>query len=191
MSVKRRIQPENNMNEDVVSMDKNTQEANVQEEVIATVIEGQALEATITENTEEIATIDEANVTEIIMNAVPCSAKNIIRATSNKGGFSVIKAQTGNRVTIAKQGYEHLGKPNTLQFAFTDTSVIIGANLPNNSNDFNVKDSNGKAIVYSTPLVTEIAEAFELDFTNRTSMTFGDIQYTNSEGSPVIIVKIK
>ena len=78
-----------------------------------------------------------------------------------------------------------------MQFAFSDTSIIIGANLPNNDNDFNVKDSNGKAIVYSTPLVTEIAKAFELDFSNRTSMTFGDIQYTNSEDSPVIIVKIK
>lgn len=189
MSVKRRIQAENNMNEEVVNMDKNTQEANVQAE--ATVTEGQSLEIITAENTEEIATTEEANVAEIVRNATPCSAKNSIRATSNKGGFSVIKAQTGNRATIAKQGYEHLGKSSTLQFAFTDTSVIIGANLPRNDNDFNVKDSNGKAIVYSTPLVTEISEAFELDFSNRTSMTFGDIQYTTSEDSPVIIVKIK
>ncbi|MDU1006882.1 MAG: amidophosphoribosyltransferase [Clostridium butyricum] len=189
MSVKRRTETENNMNGEVVNMDKNTQETNVQAEEIVT--EGQPPEATITKNTEETAIIEEANVTEMVRNATPCSAKNITRATSNKGGFSVVKAQSGNRATIAKQGYEYLGKPSTLQFAFTDTSVIIGANLPNNNNDFNVKDSNGKAIVYSTSLVTEIAEAFELDFTNRTSMTFGDIQYTNSEDSPVIIVKIK
>lgn len=189
MSVKRRIQSENNMNGEVVNMDKNIQETTVQAELIET--KGQVLEVTTAENTEEIAIKDEANVTEIVRNATPCSAKNIIRATSNKGGFSVVKAQSGNRVTIVKQGYEHLGKPNTLQFAFTDTSVIIGANLPNNDNDFNVKDSNGKAIVYSTPLATEIAEAFELDFDNRTFMTFGDIQYTNSEDLPVIIVKIK
>lgn len=189
MSVKRRIETENNMNGEVVNMDKNIQESTVQAELIET--EEQALEATTSENTEEIATKGEANVTEIIMKAVPCSAKNSTRATSNKGGFSVIKSKAGNRVTIAKQGYEHLGKPKTLQFAFSNTSVIIGANLPNNDNGFNVKDSNGKAIVYSTPLVTEIAEAFELDFDNRTSMTFGDIQYTNSEDSPVIIVKIK
>lgn len=189
MSIERSVQQQNNINEEVVNMDKNTQEITVQAEVIAT--EGQSLEATITENTEETATKEEANVAEIIMKAVPCSAKNSTRATSNKGAFSVVKAQTGNRATIAKQGYEHLGKPSTLQFAFTDTSVIVGANLPNNDNDFNVKDSNGKAIVYSTPLVTEIAEAFELDFSNRTSMTFGDIQYTISEDSPVIIVKIK
>lgn len=189
MAVKRKIQLENNMNEEVANMDENIQETTVQAELIGA--EGQVLEATTAENTEEIATKDEANVTEIIMKAVPCSAKNIIRATSNKGGFSVVKAQTGNRATIAKQGYEHLGKPSTLQFALSDTSIIIGANIPNNDNDFNVKDSNGKAIVYSTPLVTEIAEAFELDFSNRTSMTFGDIQYTTSEDSPVIIVKVK
>jgi hypothetical protein len=127
----------------------------------------------------------------MVRNATPCSAKNIIRATSNKGGFSIVKAKSGNRTTIAKQGYEYLGKPNTLQFAFSDTSIIIGVNLPNNDNDFNVKDSNGKAIVYSTPLATKIAKTFELNFDNRTTMTFGDIQYTNSEDSPVIIVKIK
>lgn len=189
MSVERSVQQQNNMNGEVVNMDKYIQESTVQAELIE--IEGQELKETTEENTEEIATKYEANVTEIIMKAVPCSAKNITRATSNKGGFSVVKAQTGNRATISKQGYEHLGKPSTLQFAFTDTSVIIGNNLPNNDNDFNVKDSNGKAIVYSTPLVTEIAEAFELDFDNRTSMTFGDIQYTNSEDSPVIIVNIK
>jgi hypothetical protein len=73
-------------------MDKNTQETNVQAEERVT--EGQAPEATITENTEETATIDEANVTEMVRNATPCSAKNIIRATSNKGGFSVVKAQS-------------------------------------------------------------------------------------------------
>ena len=61
MSVKRRIQAENNMNEEVANMDKNTQEA--------TVTEGQALEVTTAENTEEIATIEEANVAESVMQA--------------------------------------------------------------------------------------------------------------------------
>lgn len=184
-----RVQAKTNMNEEVVSMDKNIEEITVQAQTIAT--EGQAQEANTMENTGEVAVKDEANVTEIVMNAVPFSAKNAIKSVANSGGFSIVKAETGNRITLSKQGYEHLGKPSIMQFAFNDTSLIIGEKLPNNKNDFNVKDSNGKAIVYSTPLVTEVAEAFELNFDNRTSMTFGDIQYTKNEDSPVIIVKIK
>jgi len=184
-----RVQAKTNMNEEVVSMDKNIEEITVQAQTIAT--EGQAQEANTMESTAEVAVKDEANATEIVMNAVPFSAKNAIKSVANSGGFSIVKARTGSRITLSKQGYEHLGKPSTMQFASNDTSLIIGEKLPNNENDFNVRDSNGKAIVYSTPLVTEVAEAFELNFDNRTSMTFGDIQYTNNEDSPVIIVKIK
>ena len=184
-----RVQAKTNMNEDVVSMDKSIEEITIEAQPITT--EGQAQEANTMENTAEVAVKDEANVTEIVMNAVPFSAKNAIKSVANSGGFSIVKARTGNRITLSKQGYEHIGKPNSMQFAFNDTSLIIGEKLPNNDNDFNVKDSNGKAMVYSTPLVKEIAEAFELNFDNRTSMTFGDIQYTKNEDSPVIIVKIK
>lgn len=180
-----RVQTKTNMNEEMVSIEEIT----VQAQPIA--IEGQAQEANTMENTAEVAVKDKVNVTEIVMNAVPFSAKNAIKSVANSGGFSIVKAKTGNRITISKQGYEHLGKPSTMKFAFNDTSLIIGEKLPNNDNDFNVKDSNGKAMVYSTPLVKEIVEAFELNFDNRTSMTFGDIQYTNNEDSQVIIVKIK
>ena len=64
MAIKRRMETENNMNGEVVNMDKNTQETNVQAEEIVTE-EGQVLEVNTTENTEETATIDEANVTEM------------------------------------------------------------------------------------------------------------------------------
>lgn len=189
MAIKRKIQLENTMNEEVENMDKNIQETTIQAQETAT--EVQVPEVTTTESATDIATEDETNATEIVMNAIPFSAKNVTRALATSGGFSIVKARTGNRITLSKQGYEYLGKPNTMKFSFNDTSLIIGGKLPNNNNAFNVKDSNGKAIVYSIPLVTEIAKAFELDFSNRTSMTFGDIQHTKNEDSPIIIVKIK
>lgn len=85
MSVKGRVQAENNINEEVVNMDKNIQETTVQAE--ATVTEVQAVEVTTVENSEKTVTIDEANLAEIVRNATPCSSKNGTRAVSNKGGF--------------------------------------------------------------------------------------------------------
>ena len=180
MSIKR-LQVKTNMNEGAESMNSNVQEIELREEVS-------------TEEKEDISIIvtkDDGNVDDIVINATPFSAKNAVRAVAGKGGFSIVKANTGNRTALAREGHEHLGKPKTLQYAFNDTSVFIGKKLPNNCTDFNVKETNGKAIVYSTALVKEIAERFELSFDDRTSMTFGDIQYTNNGDEPVIIVKIK
>ena len=55
----------------------------------------------------------------------------------------------------------------------------------------NVKAYKNRSIVYSVPLVREIAERFKLDFSDRTSMTFDEAEYTSYEGSPVLIIKIK
>lgn len=185
MSMKR-LQSNTSINEGVESMNNEVKEMELKEEVLN---EETAIE--VMEDINEIATIDENNIGDIVINATPFSAKNVVRAFAGVGGFSVIKAKTGNRTVLSKQGYEHLGKPKTLKYAFNDTSIFIGENLPNNSTDFNVKETNGKAIVYSTPLAREIAERFGLNFDDRTSMTFGDIQYTQNGDEPVIIVKIK
>jgi len=179
----KKLQPKINMNEGAESMNNNVQEISIKEEV--------STEEKVIEDISATVKKCDGNVDDIVVNATPFSAKNAVRAVAGKGGFSIVKANTGNRTALAREGHEYLGKPKTLQYAFNDTSVFIGKKLPNNCTDFNVKETNGKAIVYSTALVKEIAERFELSFDDRTSMTFGDIQYTNNSDEPVIIVKIK
>lgn len=182
----KKIQAKNNVNEGVESMNNNVQEINIKEEVPK-----EEIATEVREDISRTVTKDYDNVVEVVMNAIPFSAKNVVRAVARKGGFSIVKAKTGNRTALAREGHEYLGKPKTLQYAFTDTSVLMGEKLPNNCTHFNVKETNGKAIVYSTALVKEIAERFELNFEDRTSMTFGDVQYTQNGNEPVIIVKIR
>lgn len=130
-------------------------------------------------------------VAECIADAVPFSAKNTARSLATKGVFTLVKAKTGNRAVINKEASEYLQNPSTLQFSYNEDSLIIGTKLPNNNNNFNVKAYNNRLIIYSVPLVREIAERFKLDFSNRTSMTFDEAEYTSYEGSPVLIIKIK
>ena len=130
-------------------------------------------------------------VAECIADAVPFSAKNTARSLATKGVFTLVKAKTGNRAVINKEASEYLQNPSTLQFSYNEDSLIIGTKLPNNNNNFNVKAYNNRLIIYSVPLVREIAERFKLDFSNRTSMTFDEAEYTSYESSPVLIIKIK
>lgn len=195
MSVVKRINSdkESVTNGGVVTMNNN-EVNNLEEQEIAV-----SNEATIQEEKDEKEgassnkTTEENSIkaTECIADAVPFSAKNTARSLATKGVFTLVKAKTGNRAVISKEANEYLQNPNTLQFSHNEDSLIIGTKLPNNNNNFNVKAYKNKSIIYSVPLVREIAERFKLDFSNRTSMTFDEAEYTSYEGSPVLIIKIK
>lgn len=194
MSVKRINSDKKSVaNEGVVTMNNNeVNNFEEQETLISnrTVIseEKDIKEDEVSNKTKEENSIE---VAECIADAVPFSAKNTARSLATKGVFTLVKAKTGNRAVINKEASEYLQNPSTLQFSYNEDSLIIGTKLPNNNNNFNVKVYNNRLIIYSVPLVREIAERFKLDFSNRTSMTFDEAEYTSYEGSPVLIIKIK
>lgn len=194
MSVKRiNSDKESVANEGVVTMNNNEVNNFEEQETLMsneTVIseEKDIKEDEVSNKTKEENSIE---VAECITDAVPFSAKNTARSLATKGVFTLVKAKTGNRAVINKEASEYLQNPSTLQFSYNEDSLIIGTKLPNNNNNFNVKAYNNRLIIYSVPLVREIAERFKLDFSNRTSMTFDEAEYTSYEGSPVLIIKIK
>ena len=194
MSVKRINSDKKSVaNEGVVTMNNNEVNNFEEQETLMsneTVIseEKDIKEDEVSNKTKEENSIE---VAECIADAVPFSAKNTARSLATKGVFTLVKAKTGNRAVINKEASEYLQNPSTLQFSYNEDSLIIGTKLPNNNNNFNVKAYNNRLIIYSVPLVRAIAERFKLDFSNRTSMTFDEAEYTSYEGSPVLIIKIK
>ena len=193
MSVKRiNSDKESIANEGVVTMNNNEVNNFEEQETLMsneTVIseEKDIKEDEVSNKTKEENSIE---VAECIADAVPFSAKNTARSLATKGVFTLVKAKTGNRAVINKEASEYLQNPSTLQFSYNEDSLIIGTKLPNNNNNFNVKAYKNKSIIYSVPLVREIAERFKLDFSNRTSMTFDEAEYTSYEGSPVLVIKV-
>lgn len=139
----------------------------------------------------EVEDNEETIVNDVLSNAKSVSSRNVSRTIGKAGAISIVNANSGNRITIARECYSAIGNPSKVQFALTDKSVIIGEKVLENNNDFNVKESNGKAIIYSSALVKEITENFNLDFSNRTSLTFSDVQYSNADDVQIMIVKIK
>ena len=133
----------------------------------------------------------ESIVTDALSNAKTVSSTNVIRTIGKAGAISIVNANTGSRITIARECYSAIGNPVKVQFALNDNSLIVGEKVLNNNNDFNIKGNNGKAIIYSSALVKEITKHFNLDFSNRTSITFSDVQYSNADDVQIMIVKIK
>ena len=133
----------------------------------------------------------EAEINDISKGAIPSNIKSKGRVSGSAGIISIVKAETGNRITSSKELLEKLNNPEKVQVAFTEDSVIIAEKLPNNNSSFNIKRSGAKGIIYSVLLVAEIAKLFELDFSNRTSITFNEVDYSINEDYPVAIIKIK
>lgn len=195
MSVVKRINSdkESVANEGVVTMNNNEVNNFEEQETLMSNETVISEEKDIKEDESSNKTKEENSIqaTECIADAVPFSAKNTARSLATKGVFTLVKAKTGNRAVINKEASGYLQNPSTLQFSYNEDSLIIGCKLPNNNNNFNVKAYKNRSIVYSVPLVREIAERFKLDFSDRTSMTFDEAEYTSYEGSPVLVIKIK
>ncbi|NMM65239.1 amidophosphoribosyltransferase [Clostridium sp. P21] len=134
---------------------------------------------------------EEGSVNDILKGAVASTSKSRSRAAGEAGVISIIKAKTGNRIIFSKELLEELNNLEKVQVAFTEDSIIIGEKLPNNQSSFNIKRSGSKGIIYSTELVNEVSELFELDFSDKTSITFNEVEYLVNEECPVAVIKIK
>lgn len=122
---------------------------------------------------------------------IPSNSKGTTKSFTKGGGVSIINTKTGKRISVSKAILDYLNVEGKIQFAFSDNEIAIGKELPNNENYFNIRMSKTKGLVYCTSLVLEVTELYELDFQDRTSITFDNIQYQNIQGNNVVIVKVK
>lgn len=121
----------------------------------------------------------------------PSVSQTTSRGNLKAGAMSIVKSNCGKRITISKEVMEKLNNPSKIVISFSDERIAIGEYLPNNNNQLRLKMVGKKAIIYSAGLVTEIAEKYQLDFSTRTSITFTQVGYVESNGYTVAIIKIK
>lgn len=125
-----------------------------------------------------------------IASFIPSSSKGLERVVAREGVMSIVNAKTGKRVVLSKDLLDKIQVNEKVQFSFNDGVLAIGNNLPNNDNFFSVKPGKSKGNIYSAGLVEEITEQYSLDFSNRTSMTFDDVEYIEDTDLRVAIVKV-
>lgn len=103
----------------------------------------------------------------------------------------VNSVHNGKRITLSKGLLEALSEPESIQFMTSkdDGVLIIGKNL-GVKNSFKFSETN-PCVIYCSGLVNSITEEFELSYTNKTSMSFSDIEIDDNDGEPVAIIKMK
>lgn len=153
------------------------------------------------ENNESVVELHEEvektndNLEEIKESTLEAFIPSISKAVANKskrgGGLSVINAQTCKRVSMNKKIIDYLKVEDKIQFAFSDSEIAIAKELYKDENYFNIKISKGAGIVYCSELVFEITDLYDLDFKDRTSITFDNIQYKSIQDINVVIVKVR
>ncbi|MCB2354720.1 hypothetical protein [Clostridium estertheticum] len=134
---------------------------------------------------------EDSNIKYDLNTFQPATSKSTTRAIGKTGAATIVYAKTGVRFSIATDVYNELGSPLKVQFSFKGDVIAISEKLPKAENYYNIKKSGNKAIIYSSSLVKEIIKYFKLDFSNKTSMTFQEVEYILEYEYPVALIKIK
>ena len=116
------------------------------------------------------------------MNHVTADEIKII-GKSRSGSFSVsmVNNRNGKRFTLSKALHEFLGSPKRLQFVADGKYLYIGATIPHSTEFVTFSKGVGTTIIYDAGFVEYISRTFDLDYSNRTSISFSEIKIETHE----------
>ena len=115
--------------------------------------------------------------------------KDKVKRSSN-GIMSIVNAKTGKRIVFARTLLNTLNNPEKVFISFSNNKLAIAERLPENNNSFTLRYNNRKATIYSTDLIMEMINIFSLDFSDKTTITFTEVEYIECEGTTVAIITI-
>ncbi|GGJ76739.1 hypothetical protein GGR02_002891 [Anoxybacillus voinovskiensis] len=123
----------------------------------------------------------------------PANALHEQRAPkTGAGALSIVfTPRNGKRFVIARHVIENLGNPETVQVAYSDHAIAIAEYIGEEFTNYVLKASGSKRVIYSAHLVELLIECCELDFSNRTTITFSDVSYQTHNGKKVAIISMK
>ena len=115
-----------------------------------------------------------------------------------KGAITIvnaIKKKCGCRIIFSKQLEKDLQLEDYIQFGFPkgNNYIVMGKKLDNNIPKYTLKrikknNPNSRLVLYSKPAILEICKKMNLNFDDRTTVTFYGIEYEETENG--IIAKV-
>lgn len=94
------------------------------------------------------------------------------------GAVTVVNDRNSKRVKLKQPVMEGLGYPNFVKFYVTDEEFVVQASPADAENVYELRlEGKRKCLIYNTELIKLLTEMFELDFTNGTSQTFGEVKF--------------
>lgn len=132
------------------------------------------------------------NLSQSLYEALMVEMLPKLAISGGKHSISIVNNINGKRVTFSKALAERLElSDNVSVMPSTNTrKIVLGKTLPfPNALNVNLSDK-GKKIAYNAQLVEVLTKVLELDFSNCTSRSFGDIIFDELEGVPIAIVNV-
>jgi hypothetical protein len=117
-----------------------------------------------------------------------CSLKE--RAAGKAGVMSIVHSKNGMRVALSKELMQRLGHPKSVQIGYLDGQIAISSHLGDAFTSYPLCQSSTKGIIYRGELVKEMTDRFQLDFRERTSITFTDASYKKKGNSVIALIKV-
>ncbi|WP_052414778.1 hypothetical protein [Paenibacillus sp. FSL R5-0345] len=143
-------------------------------------------------NTEEVASVGQETESFEDLNFKPIAATHESKGNGRPGVCSLVNADgNSKRFTISAKVMEQIGFPEQIQIGVNEKGFAVGAKLPNNETCFTLKQSGTKAVVYSSELVKELTSLFDLDFSERTSITFYEVTYLNYKDAVIAVFPLE
>ncbi|MGM1417910.1 hypothetical protein [Bacillus cereus group sp. BceL294] len=112
-------------------------------------------------------------------------------SVGNRGAsfLSIVKADTGTSIRLTKDATAKLNNPTRLSVGFTGAYLVLCNADELNVSSYKGSFKNDRTIVYNTGLVEAIIKQFNLDFSNKTSISFSEGRY-KQQGRVILYVKL-
>ena len=122
---------------------------------------------------------------------IPSICKGTSKAKSKAGVLTIVNSQkNGKRIVLSKNLMQELDEPKEVQISYGSEAIAIGSDISGNDNYFTLKPQKTKSVIYSSELVKEITELYDLEFVENVSQTFYQVQYQGEETSKIAIISM-
>lgn len=113
------------------------------------------------------------------------------RGAPGKGAMSVVNHENGKRIRLSKDILEPLNSPEKVRVLIdkNNRQIHFFSNDKDGMKAHVLKGSPTKNTIYSVDLVNEVTELYNLDFSERSSTTFGKTEVLEIDGITVVTVK--
>lgn len=118
------------------------------------------------------------------------NSNTAVSAGSSKYSVSIVNNTNGKRISISKALSEKLELADTAFFLPVESAGDLLISTEKLSDKVSVATLGGKdkKICYNAALVSLLTASFKLDFENKTSCSFNNIEFDTVNGAPVAIV---
>lgn len=149
-------------------------------------------EITSVTNNVEAPQAEQLTFIEDLKKIRPLTSKPSKRVTRTKGVLSIV-SQKSYRIVFNTNISEELDLDGTVMVGILEDKIVLGKQLPNTSNAYllsDIKDGDvvKKKAIYSKDVVLEITDRLNLDFSDRSTITFSCVTYQEEDGYKVAII---